>query len=71
MSGYKQTDAGVIPEEWEVAPLSELVTEFRGGAPLKPSDFTNAGIKVLPKGAVGRTGWLTIDDNNLQPTFPR
>jgi type I restriction enzyme, S subunit len=49
--GYKQTEAGVIPEEWDVVPMSELVTEFHGGAPLKPSDFTATGIKVLPKGS--------------------
>ena len=28
--GYKQTDVGVIPEEWEVKPLSRLA-EIRGG----------------------------------------
>ncbi|MDO9224913.1 MAG: restriction endonuclease subunit S [Pseudomonadota bacterium] len=28
--GYKQTEVGVIPEEWEVRPLS-LVAEIRGG----------------------------------------
>jgi type I restriction enzyme S subunit len=28
--GYKQTDVGLIPEDWDVAPLSELF-EFRNG----------------------------------------
>ena len=64
--GYKQTDVGVIPNEWEVTPMSELLTEFRGGAPLKPSDFTRTGVKILPKGGVGRTGWLSIEEDNLQ-----
>jgi len=68
--GYKQTDVGVIPEDWEATPLSELVTEFRGGASLKPRDFTTTGIKVLPKGAVGRTGWLRIYDDDLQYCSP-
>ncbi|MES3008232.1 MAG: restriction endonuclease subunit S [Pseudomonadota bacterium] len=65
-AGYKQTEVGVIPEEWEVVSLSEFVTEFRGGAPLKPSDFTNSGVKVLPKGGVGRTGWLKIEARDIQ-----
>jgi type I restriction enzyme S subunit len=69
-AGYKQTGAGVVPEDWDIVPLSELVTEFRGGAPLKPSDFTTTGIKVLSKGGVGRTGWLTIDDDDLQYCSP-
>ena len=64
--GYKQTDAGVIPEEWGVRPMSDLVVEFRGGAALKPSDFTRTGVKILPKGGVGRTGWLRIEDIDLQ-----
>lgn len=24
--GYKQTDIGVIPQEWKVCPIGELVT---------------------------------------------
>jgi type I restriction enzyme, S subunit len=68
--GYKQTEVGLIPRDWQVAPLSELITEFRGGAPLKPSDFTRSGIKVLPKGAVSRTGWLHIDEDDVQFCSP-
>lgn len=68
--GYKQTEVGVIPQEWEVAPLSELLTEFRGGAPLKPSDFTKTGVKVLPKGGVGRTGWLQLKEDEVQYCSP-
>jgi len=65
-AGYKQTEVGVIPEDWGVLPISTLTTEFRGGAPLKPSDFTTLGIKVLPKGGVGRTGVLRIADKDIQ-----
>jgi type I restriction enzyme S subunit len=64
--GHKKTEVGILPDEWEVTPLSTLVSEFRGGAPLKPSDFVPTGIKVLPKGGVGHTGWLQIHDNDLQ-----
>lgn len=65
-AGYKQTDVGVIPEDWDVSPISTLTTDFRGGAPLKPSDFTTLGVKVLPKGGVGRTGVLRIADKDIQ-----
>jgi type I restriction enzyme S subunit len=68
--GYKPTEVGVIPEDWDVTPLSDLVTEFRGGAALRPSDFTATGIRVLPKGAVGRTGWLQLNDDDLQYCSP-
>lgn len=70
MPGYKQTEVGVIPEDWEVVSIGTLITDFRGGAPLKPSDFTQTGIKVLPKGGVGRTGWLKIEEPDLQYCSP-
>ena len=31
--GYKQTEVGVIPEEWEVRPLGELASVSAGGTP--------------------------------------
>jgi len=64
--GHIQTEVGIVPEEWKIIPLSRLVTEFRGGAPLKPSDFVATGVKVLPKGGVGHKGFLQIDEADLQ-----
>jgi type I restriction enzyme S subunit len=61
---------GVIPEDWDVVPLSELIAEFRGGASLTPSDFTPTGVKVLPKVAVGRTGWIQLKANDLKYCAP-
>jgi type I restriction enzyme, S subunit len=51
---------------WPLQTLSSLITEMRGGAPLKPSDFTKSGVKVVPKGGVGRKGWLEVTDQDLQ-----
>ncbi len=31
--GYKQTEVGVIPEDWEVKPVSEIGIPVRGGSP--------------------------------------
>lgn len=59
-----------FPKEWPFVSIGDLVTEFRGGAPLKPSDFTDTGVKVLPKGGVGRKGWLDIEDEDLQYCSP-
>ncbi len=69
-TGYKQTDAGRTPIDWDVVPIGSLISEFRGGAPLKPSDFSPLGVKVLPKGGVGRKGWLDIPDAQLQYCMP-
>ncbi len=40
--GYKQTEVGVIPEEWEVKPLRDLATIATGNTP-PTSDPTNYG----------------------------
>lgn len=69
-SGYKHTEVGVIPDVWDVVSIGNLITEFRGGASLKPSDFTRTGIKILPKGGVGKTGWLRIEDDDLKFCSP-
>jgi type I restriction enzyme S subunit len=68
--GYKQTEVGVIPEDWRVFPIGDLVEKFRGGAPFKPSDFTDSGISVLPKGGVVRGGILDIEENEKQFCSP-
>jgi type I restriction enzyme S subunit len=66
MKGYKQIELGLFPEDWEIIELSDIFSDFRGGAPLKPSDFTESGIKVIPKGGIGRTGWLEVYKNEYQ-----
>ena len=61
-AGYKQTEVGVIPEDWGVFEIQDLIYDLRGGAPFKPSDFTKQGVKVLPKGGVVRGGILKIKE---------
>jgi type I restriction enzyme S subunit len=64
--GYKQTEVGVIPEDWSVVPIGSLLVDFKGGAPFRPSDFTNSGVTVLPKSGVGKSGWLSIRSKDIQ-----
>jgi type I restriction enzyme S subunit len=44
--GYKQTEVGVIPEEWEVFQLGELIS-YTKGFPFKSSEYQSAGIRVV------------------------
>jgi type I restriction enzyme S subunit len=64
--GYKQTEIGVIPNEWDIVQVSTVVSDFRGGASLKPSDFTKVGVKVIPKGGIVRGGFLQIAEEDFQ-----
>ncbi|MAD76707.1 MAG: hypothetical protein CML20_18285 [Rheinheimera sp.] len=64
--GTKPSELGEIPEDWDVRPIESVIKDLRGGAPFKPSDFTNAGVKVLPKGGVVRGGVLRVHEKDQQ-----
>lgn len=44
--GYKQTDIGVIPEDWEAQPLPN-VAWFQEGPGVRTQQFTRNGVKLL------------------------
>lgn len=47
---------------WILKELKEFLVEHRGGAPLKPSDFTTlAGYEVIPKKGITSGGILKLD----------
>src|SRR5882762_6601184 len=50
--GYKQTEAGVIPEEWDVKRLGDLGTVVRGGSPRPAGDPRYFNGNFIP--------WLTV-----------
>lgn len=50
--GYKQTDVGVIPADWEVKSLGELGSIVRGGSPRPAGDSRYFGGSFIP--------WLTV-----------
>ncbi|MDP3719216.1 MAG: restriction endonuclease subunit S [Acidobacteriota bacterium] len=47
--GYKQTGLGVLPTDWDVAPLGRLATFRTGpfGSALHKSDYTDDGVPVV------------------------
>jgi len=49
------------PNQWPLAPIGSLITDVRGGASLKPEDFTSTGFPVLHKGAIKARGAIEID----------
>lgn len=44
--GYKQTEIGVIPEDWEVKTLGEVVV-YQKGYPFKSKDYKSDGVRVI------------------------
>ena len=52
-SGYKQTEVGVIPEDWEIVPLGDLAERIVGGG--TPSRFS-------PEFWGNEIPWITVKD---------
>jgi type I restriction enzyme S subunit len=50
--GYRQTEVGVIPEDWEVKPARQLGTPVRGGSPRPAGDPRYFNGSFIP--------WLTV-----------
>ncbi len=46
-SGYKQTEIGIIPENWEVVPLNNLVYRPLAYGVLKPGEYEDNGVYML------------------------
>lgn len=60
--GYKQTEVGVIPEDWEVRPLSN-VSWFQEGPGVRNTQFTSSGVKLLNGTNIFR-GELDLETTN-------
>jgi type I restriction enzyme S subunit len=58
--GYKQTEVGVIPEDWEVAPLESVtpqnvkngIVDGPFGSNLKTIHYRTSGIPIITSGYV-------------------
>ena len=47
--GYKQTEVGVIPEDWEVKTLDETCTKIQDGTHFSPSSGGNDYLYITSK----------------------
>ncbi|MDM1410734.1 restriction endonuclease subunit S [Myroides odoratimimus] len=57
--GYKQTEIGVIPEDWEVKELGECV-DYVKGYPFKSKDYLSDGIRII---RISDTTYNSIKDD--------
>lgn len=65
--GYKQTEVGVIPEDWSISPLGDLVldTEYGSSAKSKPSGKTPVlRMGNLQDGAIDWSNLVFTDDEH-------
>jgi type I restriction enzyme S subunit len=67
-SGYKQTEAGVIPEDWDVKNLGSLAQVMGGGA-FKSQNATRTGIRWLKIANVGINQIIWNEESFLPKEF--
>jgi len=62
-AGYKQTEVGAIPEDWEIVKLSKHVTFKTGpfGSALHKSDYVDGGVPVINP--------MQIVSGKIEPTW--
>ena len=46
-SGYKQTEIGIIPEDWEVVELDNILEKFQNGYAFSSEGYVETGIPII------------------------
>ena len=68
--GYKQTELGMIPEDWVVKPLFELFA-FSGGYSASRAQLSNEGHCYLHYGDIHGTSKTTVDTSLDYSDIPK
>lgn len=68
--GYKKTDIGIIPEEWDVKPLNDLFS-FSGGFTASRDQLSDEGFCYLHYGDIHKTDKTYIDVKGEYPEIPK
>lgn len=70
-AGYKQTEVGVIPEDWDVVSVSSLISSIGSGVSVNSVDKINAfshGMHVLKTSCVSEGGFLPDEKKSILPS---
>ncbi|MCX2835182.1 restriction endonuclease subunit S [Microbulbifer thermotolerans] len=59
--GYKLTEVGVIPEDWEVVEFGYVLKEFRNGYAFSAEGYTTVGTPIITMAQIGLSGEFQID----------
>lgn len=70
-AGYKMTEVGVIPEDWDVVSVSSLISSIGSGVSVNSVDKINAfshGMHVLKTSCVSEGGFLPDEKKSILPS---
>ena len=60
--GYKQTEVGVIPEDWEVVCLSDVLDGFQNGYAFSAQAYTSSGVPIVTMAQISLDGSFQFDE---------
>jgi type I restriction enzyme S subunit len=61
--GYKQTELGIIPEEWHVCSVAQVINGFRNGFAFKSDGYVSSGIPIVTMAQVGLDGKFNFSED--------
>ena len=64
-AGYKQTELGVIPEDWEVVEFGQILIEFRNGYAFSASGYVKVGTPIITMAQIGLSGAFQFELSKL------
>jgi type I restriction enzyme S subunit len=56
MAGYKATDVGVIPIDWDVGTVADVVTSFQNGFAFASHGYVKSGMPIVTMAQIGLDG---------------
>ncbi len=60
-SGYKQTEIGIIPEDWEVVELDNILEKFQNGYAFSSEGYVETGIPIISMANISLKGTFQFD----------
>ena len=63
--GYKQSELGEIPEDWEVVEFGTLLDEFRNGYAFSAQGYCQSGIPIITIAQIGLSGDFQFDEGKV------
>ena len=65
-AGYKQTEIGVIPQDWEVVRLSSLLTKFQNGYAFPSEGYKSSGTPIITMSQIGLDGKFQFNETEAK-----
>jgi type I restriction enzyme S subunit len=63
--GYKASELGEIPEDWEVVEFGDLLDDFRNGYAFSAQGYCASGIPIITMAQIGLSGAFQFDEEKV------